>query len=178
MKININKIATIFLAVCALGLSSCLKENEDTYTDFTKVGTTVELPLAALNQETNVKVVTKAYTASATPTDLPIVVNIASPKPLSNNLTVTLGVNANNALAALNTATGGGYVLLPTAGYSASSLSVTIPAGERTATLNIKINTAAIDKTQTKYVLPISITDAGGEKISLYSTVSYNIRVN
>lgn len=178
MKINIDKIATVLLVLSVLGLSSCLKENEDTYTDFTKVGTTVELPLAALNQETNVKVVTKAYTASASGTDLPIVVNIASPKPLSTNLTVTLAVNANNALANLNTATGGGYILLPATGFTATNLTVTIPAGQRTGTVNIKINTAAIDKTQTKYVLPVSITDAGGEKISLYNTVSYNVRVN
>lgn len=178
MKIK-NKIITIvpvLLAAMAFSFSSCLKEN-DTYVDFSKVGTTIELPLAALNQETNVKVVPKTYAASAAGSDLAIVVNIASPKPLSSNLTVTLGINAN-ALTALNTATGGNYIMLPTTGYTASNLTVTIPAGQRTGTVNIKINTAAIDKTKTKYVLPVSITDAGGEKISLYSTVSYNIKVN
>ncbi|MES3016650.1 MAG: DUF1735 domain-containing protein [Bacteroidota bacterium] len=176
MKININKIATVFLAVCALGLSSCLKENEDTYTDFTKVGTTVELPLAALNQETNVKVVTKAYTASAAGSELEVFVNIASPKTLSSNLTVTLGVNPA-ALTALN-ASGGGYILLPTTGYTASNMTVTIPAGQRVGSVKIKLNTSAISKTEKKYILPISITDAGGQPISLYNTVSYNVQVN
>ena len=177
IKININKIVPILLAVIALSFSSCLKENEDTYTDFTKVGTTVELPLAALNQETNVKVVPVTYTASAAGSELEVFVNVASPSPLSTSLTVTLGINANNALGALNTATNNTYIMLPATGFSASNLSVTIPAGQRTGSVKIKINTSTLSKTETKYVLPVTITDAGGQTISLYKTVSYNIKV-
>ena len=166
------------LVALAFNLSSCLK-SKDTFVDFSKAGTTIELPLAALNQETGVKVVVKTYPTSTTPADLPVVVNIASPKPLNRDLTVTLGINANDAIGKLNTAVPtGGYVIAPSNLYSVSSLQVTIPAGQRTATVNFKINSSLIGTTNTKYVLPVSITDGGGEQISLYSTVYYNIKAN
>ncbi|RNL50547.1 DUF1735 domain-containing protein [Pedobacter jejuensis] len=177
-KFNINKLFPILLVALTFNLSSCLKPKE-TYVDFSKVGTTIELPLAALNQETGVKVVTKTYASSATPSDLPVVVNIASPKTLDRDLTVTLAVNANDAIGKLNAAVPtGAYVLIPSNGYSVSSLKVTIPAGQRTGTVNFKINSSLIGTTNTKYVLPVSIVDGGGEQISLYSTVNYNIIVN
>lgn len=175
-----NNIKNLFLpallVALSINLSSCLK-SKDTYVDFSKVGTTIELPLAALNQETGVNVVTKTYTSSATPSDLPVVVNIASPKPLDRALTVTLAINANDAIGKLNTALPTrGYVLIPANLYSVSSLQVTIPAGQRTATAIFKINSSLIGITNTKYVLPVSIVDGGGEQISLYSTVYYNIQ--
>lgn len=177
IKLNISKVTAFLLVTAAVGFSSCLKTN-DTYIDFSKVGTTVELPLAALNQETKVTVVSKSYTASATPTDMDVYVNIASPKVLSKALTVTLAVNAADAIGKLNTATSGGYVLLPTSAYSVSSLQVTIPAGERLGKVTFKINSGVIDKTVTKYILPVSIVDGGGEQISNYNTVYYNIKAN
>jgi hypothetical protein len=177
-KFNINSLFPALLIALALNLSSCLK-SKDTYVDFSKVGTTIELPLAALNQETGVKVVTKTYATSTTPYDLPVVVNIASPKTLDHDLTVTLGINANDAIGKLNTAVPtGGYVLIPSNIYSVSSLQVTIPAGQRTGTVNFKINSSLIGTTNTKYVLPVSIVDGGGEQISLYSTVYYNIKAS
>ncbi len=175
-KYNIYKLIPVFLFVGTLSLSSCLKSN-DNYIDFKQVGTTIELPLAALNQETAVKVVLKSYPSSATPSDLPVVVNIASPKPLTRDLTVTLAVNANDAIGKLNTAVpAGGYVIIPSNAYSIASLQVTIPAGQRMATATFKINSAAIGATNTKYVLPVSIVDGGGEQISNYNTVYYNVK--
>lgn len=172
---NFNKLIPVFLFVGTLSFSSCLKTN-DNYIDFTQVGTTIELPLAALNQETGVKVVLKAFPSNATPSDLPVVVNIASPKPLDRDLTVTLAVNANDAIGKLNTAVPtGAYLMIPSAAYSIGSLQVTIPAGQRTATATFKINSAVIGAANKKYVLPVSIVDGGGEQISNYNTVYYNI---
>ncbi|WP_419801643.1 DUF1735 domain-containing protein [Mucilaginibacter sp.] len=176
-KFNIKKIFPVLFIALVISLSSCLK-SKDTYVDFSKVGTTIELPLAALNQETGVKVVKNIYPVSTTSSDLPVVVNIASPKTLDHALTVTLGINANDAIGKLNTSVPtGGYVLIPANAYSVSSLQVTIPAGQRTATVNFKINSSLVGTTNTKYVLPVSIVDGGGEQISLYSTVYYNIIV-
>lgn len=178
-KVNIKNLSfPALLVALTLNLSSCLK-SKDTYVDFSKVGTTIELPLAALNQETGVKVVAKTYATSTTLSDLPVVVNIASPKPLNHDLTVTLGINANDAIGKLNTSVPtAGYVLIPSNIYSVTSLQVTIPAGQRTATVNFKINSSLIGTTNTKYILPVSIVDGGGEQISLYSTVYYNIKAN
>ncbi|MXV49882.1 DUF1735 domain-containing protein [Pedobacter sp. HMF7647] len=173
MKNALYKFIPGLLAVLTLSFSSCLKENEDTYVDFTKVGTTVELPLAALNQETSVKVKVQTYTAADAAT-LPVVINVASPEPLKKDLAVTLGINANDALTAFNTANKTAYVLLPATAYTVSSLSATIPSGQRTATITFQINTAIVGTT-TNYVLPVTLIDASGEKISNYNTVFYNI---
>ena len=175
-QFNILKSASLIIATVLL-LSSCLKENEDTYFDFASVGTLVEIPLSAYVAKQSKKVQTQEYTASATPTDLPVVVNIASPQPLSKTLNVALGVNADDALGKFNTANGTAYILLPTDAYSVASLTTSIPAGQRLGTVTFKINTAVVNKTVTNYVLPVSIVDGGGEKISNYNTVYYNIIV-
>lgn len=174
-----NKAILLLLCIVQIGLSSCLKEKKETYIDFANVGVTIELPLAALVQETmgSNKVQPQSYMASTTPSNLPVIVNVASPKPLNKDLVVTLAVNASDALAKFNTATKGTYVLLPSNAYTVDNLKVTIPSGQRTATVLFKINTAVVDKTVTNYVLPVSITDASGEQISNYSAVFYNVVV-
>ncbi|NEU09253.1 DUF1735 domain-containing protein [Flavihumibacter sp. R14] len=175
-QFNILKGASLIMATVLL-LSACLKENDDTYFDFASVGTLVEIPLSAYVAKQSKKVQKQEYTASATPADLPVVVNIASPQPLSKDLKVVLGVNANDALAKFNTANGTNYVLLPNTAFSVADLTTNIPAGQRLGTVTFKINTAAVDKTVSNYVLPVSIVDGGGEKISNYNTVYYNIVV-
>lgn len=170
------KLSVVVVAVMTL-FSSCLKEN-DTYIDFSKVGTLVELPLAARSPNAlgYKRVVVPTYTASATPADLQVAVNIASPKPLDVALDVTLGTDAA-ALAGYNTANKTTYQLLPPNAVVASTVKVNIPAGERVAIATFKINTNVIDKTVTNYHLPISIQDASGQPISNYKTIYYNITV-
>jgi hypothetical protein len=177
MKRHINIFRGTSLLMVILLLSSCLKENKDTYFDFANAGTLVELPLSAYVAKQSKKVQKQEYTASATPSDLPVVVNIASPSPLSKDLNVALGVNSSDALAKFNAANATSYMLLPANAFSAPNLSTNIPAGQRLGTVTFKINTGVIDKTITNYVLPVSIVDAGGEKISNYNTVYYNIIV-
>ena len=118
----------------------------------------------------------QTYEQSPTPAELPVVINVASPEPLGTNLTVTLAVDAA-ALANYNTANNKSYIILPPEAYTVSSLQATIPAGKRTAQVVFKINTAVIDNAITNYVLPVTIEDAGGQKISNYKTVYYNIKV-
>ena len=167
---KITYFITITLSAAVLSLSSCLKDSR--YVDFSAVGTLVELPLAAYN---GVGVLTPAaLPISATPQTISVVVNVASPKPLSTALTVKLAVDAS-ALTAYNTANGTSFVMLPTADYSIPSLTVTIPANQRTATLNIQVNTSLVDPAG-QFLLPISIVDGGGQKISNYSTILYNVQ--
>ena len=173
---NILK-STSLLLVLAFLMSSCLKANKATYFDFASSETTVELPLAAYDAKQVKKIQGQEFIASATPTDLPVVINIASPKTLSKALTVVLGVNAADALNKFNTANGTTYVLLPSNAYSAVSLSANIPSGQRIGTVTFKINTAVVGNIIKNYILPVSIVDAGGEKISNYNTVYYNISV-
>lgn len=181
MKTKILKIYLLALTGTALLLSSCLKST-DRYIDFSQVGTLIELPLAAYLPTTHTasltvyKVQVQSYKASATPSDLTVVANIASPEPLGGDLSVTLAADPE-ALTTLKSKIGNTtYVLLPPAAYSIPNPKVTIPAGQRQGSVTVKINSSVIDKTVTTYILPISIIDAGGQPISKYKTIFYNIR--
>jgi hypothetical protein len=182
MKSKSIKIYFLAAGLVIFTLTSCLKSS-DNYIDFSKVGTLIELPLAAYRPTTHTpsltvyKIAVQTYAAASTPSDLPVVVNIASPEPLGSDLTVTLAADPA-ALADLKTKIGNtSYILLPAAGYTITNPTTTIIAGKRTGTVTVKINTAVIDKTITTYILPISITDASGQAISKYKTVFYNIKV-
>ncbi|HEY4194075.1 MAG TPA: DUF1735 domain-containing protein, partial [Mucilaginibacter sp.] len=109
---------------------------------------------------------------TATPYNVPV--NIAAPNPLKTAVTVKLSVD-QAALTAYNTANGTSYTLLPAADYS-STLSVTIPAGQNLGNVVINLNTTQIDPSQS-YVLPLTITDGGGQQISNYKTILFNFAV-
>lgn len=183
------------LAALTVFLSSCLK-SEKTFTDFSKAGTLVELPLAAykgLNKTAPV-----ALPIQAAAQTIPVVVNVASPVPLSSSLKVTLKVDEaaltalNNkniaqyqadSTAAANDPTGATaapdypvvYDLMPAAFYTIPTLIATVPANQRTATININVVTLNFDLAKA-YVLPISIADASGQQLSNYKTLFLNIQ--
>jgi len=183
MKSKFNKLYYLAATLLLFTSTSCLKSN-DTYVDFSQVGTLIELPLAGYLPSTHTasltvyKISVQTYVASSTPSDLSVVVNVASPEPLGSDLSVTIGADPQ-ALVDLKTKIGNTtYVLLPASGYTISVPKTVIAGGKRTSTVTIKINTAVIDKSITTYILPISIFDASGQTISKYKTVFYNIKVS
>ena len=169
MKKTIYSITTILMAAAALSLSSCLK-NSKYYVDVSQGAPLIELPLEARNLAGNL--VAEALPISSTPQVIQVAVNLASAKPLSSPVTVTLAVDAG-AVATYNHANGldtGGntpYTLLPAADYSIPSLQVTIPAGQRLVYLNINVNTNLVDPSG-QFMLPIKIVNGGGQQISNY----------
>lgn len=165
------KGALSVLAVATL-FSSCLKD-DTRYVNFAASPPLVELPAATGVAGTGM-FQSNSYAITSTPTPLNVQVNVAAPKPLSSALTVKLSVD-QAALTTYNTANGTNYILLPAADYS-SSLSVTIPANQNSANVVVNINTSLIDPSQS-YVLPLTITDGGGQQISNYKTLLYNIQV-
>lgn len=183
------------LAALTVFLSSCLK-SEKTFTDFSKAGTLVELPLAAytgLNKTAAVAIPIQAAAQT-----VPVVVNVASPVALSTSLKVTLKVDEaaltalNNkniaqykadSTAAANDPTGATaepdyptiYTLMPTQFYTIPTLVTTVPANQRTANISINVVTQNFDL-EKAYVLPITIADASGQQISNYKTLFLNIQ--
>lgn len=177
MKKKLNIItALILLSVTIFGLSSCLKDNR--FVDFSKVGTLIELPLEAFNGPGNT--VAESFPIQTTPQTFNLVVNVASPKPLNSAVTVTLALD-QAAMTAYNHANGldtGGnvpYGLPPANAYSIPSLKVTIPAGQRTANLTVQVISANLDPAG-KFMIPLSIVDGGGQKISNYKTVLFTVQ--
>jgi hypothetical protein len=166
----ISKAFILLILTGTLSLSACLKDSR--FVDFSQVGTLVDLPLAAYNGAG--KLTPEALPITATPQTIAVVVNVASPKPLSSALTVTLAVD-QAALTAYNTANSTNFVLPPAGSYSVPNLKVTVPANQRQASLNVQVNTSLLDPAGA-YVIPISITDASGQKISNYHTILLNVQ--
>ncbi|MFI5136234.1 MAG: DUF1735 domain-containing protein [Sphingobacteriales bacterium] len=172
MKKRFYIITTITLSATLLSLSSCLKDDSH-FINFAGAGATIELPIEAYDGIGNL--IPEANNISSKPSILPTIVNVASPKPLSTALNVTLALDPA-ALTAYNAANGTTYSILPPADYSVTNWTVTIPANQREATLNVSLNTSLIDPSQI-FVLPINIASASGQKINQYNTVLYAIQV-
>jgi hypothetical protein len=166
----ISKLSVLIGLTAVLGFSSCLKD--DRYVDFSKVGTLVELPLSAYTGLG--KLTPRALPILTEAQTIPVVVNVASPKPLGQAVNVTVALD-QAALDAYNTANSTAFTLPPAGSYTIPNLKVTIPANQRTATVNVNVITSLLDPTG-KYVIPVSITDAGGQKVSNYKTVLLNVQ--
>jgi hypothetical protein len=166
-------IKTAFLSLTFMALlSSCLKDSKY-YVNFAASKPLIELPGATNVSNLAGPFETVALNIASTPTAYNVPVNIAAPKPLGAPLTVKLSVNVGDTLSKYNAANGTNYTLLPPADYS-STLTVTIPAGQNLGNVVLNINTSLIDPTQ-QYVLPLTITDGGGQQISNYNTILFNI---
>ncbi len=168
-------IKTAFLSLSFMALlSSCLKDSKY-YVNFAASKPLIELPGATNVSNLAGPFEVFAFNIVTTPTPMNVAVNIAAPKPLGAPLTVKLSVNVGDTLAKYNAANSTNYTLLPAADYS-STLAVTIPAGQNLGNVVLNINTSLIDPSQ-QYVLPLTITDGGGQQISNYNTILYNIQV-
>ncbi|MNX25583.1 BT_3987 domain-containing protein [Pedobacter ghigonis] len=107
------------------------------------------------------------------------VVQLSGANPASQDITVNIGVNPA-AVAQLNAeksivASYVPYVVLPSTLYTISTPVVTIPAGQRKATVKVVYKTTDFSFT-TKYALPISITSTSfGSASSNFGTVLLNV---
>ncbi len=74
----------------------------------------------------------------------------------SSNSDVTVNLGVNDAAVA------NGYELLPASAYTLSATSLTIPAGERSASFTIEFNDPNAIDADKDYMLPVSITSVDG----------------
>lgn len=170
MKQKNYKILTVALFSFMAVSSSCLKDTR--YVPFENSPNLIEFPVTAFSGVLE----SAAFSISNTPSDLPVLINLASPTPSNSSITVKFVVDAA-ALTAYNKANGTSYQLLPSADFS-TNLQAVIPAGKREANLNVSINSSLIDLSQ-QYALPITISDPGtGNVISAnYKTIIYSIGI-
>jgi len=149
-------------AVLISSLTACLKDNSQP--DFTKNKPVIELPIGSSAGNGGPNSIAASFTVSNTPADYAVWVNYAAPDANGAAVTVTLSVDTA-AVTKFNKINGTSYTLLPTTGYTLPSNKITIPVGQRKIQFPVKINTAALDPTQT-YAFPLTITDGGGYTIS------------
>lgn len=150
-KINIKWVAGF---VFLLMLSSCLKNNQY-YTDFSSVGASVQLPLAARNRN---KIVAFTFDASAGTIKIPVYVNVASPQKPSSSVSIKLGVDSAY-LRQYNTANGTSFEVLPDSAYTTTGWDRTVQPGQRMDSMVVSINLNKLDLTH-QYVLPVTIVSS------------------
>jgi hypothetical protein len=167
----------IKLALAALvtvtGFSSCLKDDKH-YVDFAGATPLVELPSAANVGGKGGLLQSAGLDISATPVPINLMVNLASPHTLSSDLTVKVSLDPA-ALAKYNTDNGTDFIALPPAYYT-STYTAVIPANKNQAYVVINVKSNLIDPAITNYALPLTITDGGGQQISNYKTVIFNVQ--
>ena len=152
---SIYKLAIlVFFFGGAVSLTSCLK-NGPYNTDFSKVAASVDLPLAAAN---NNGIVGFSFDATVTTTVIPVYVDVASPSLPGSSTTVTLALDTA-FLSQYNAANGTNYSLLPDSVYTTSGWNLTVAKGQRLDSMVVTYQFSKMDLSQ-NYILPITISQA------------------
>jgi len=161
---NKNIIKWIFPALCVIGLSACLK-NENLQPDFSGTTPVVELPVASPTGDGSVNSLSTSLTQSDTPSTYSFYVNYAASSTKATDIKVTLGINPA-AIDSYNAAHAGDapIIIMPASAYTMPT-SITIPAGQRRVEVPIQAQSKLLDPNFT-YGVPVTITDASGEVIS------------
>jgi hypothetical protein len=149
-------------AFMILLLSSCLKDNPAV--DFRNVGTIIEILPSNGGGLENFNAAELQFAGSNQIDSADIDLNIASPKPLSKMLTITLAVD-DGLRTSYNAVNGTDFEAMPDSVYSFPVKSGTIEAGQRLDTVRVLFYPSKINPTK-NYMLPVSIKDAQGEIIS------------
>lgn len=175
-----NTVLALLAIACISFFSACLKDDAH-FTDFSKVGTVVELLDANTDvistDPTLLGLTAAGLTFSTTPADVTTRVNVAAPYALSTALNVTLSVDKAAFVAWKKLKQDSIYDLLPDSCFTVPSAGITIPANQNVGSFVVKVNSSKVDLNHS-YVLPVSISDASGQNISgNFKTILYSISV-
>src|SRR5438105_3254870 len=153
-------------------MESCVKSTKY-FTDLSKVSDFVILTGAGTGnfKASNLLV----NTSSPDTLKLQVTAALASASSNGGPVTVTLGLD-NAAIAAYNAANGTNFQPFPAAAFKFANTSVTIPGGlNHYGSTTVYIFQNKLDPA-VSYILPVSITDAGGKSLSAnQNTIYYNV---
>ncbi|AMR31063.1 hypothetical protein A0256_06305 [Mucilaginibacter sp. PAMC 26640] len=155
-RLLIKNLAIILGLLAMVSFSSCLKDKN--FVDFAAVGTTIDIPLGGLSG-------VSSLTENKDTIVRQFAVNVSSPKPLTTDLTVSLGVDQANIDAYNKLQTAVVYEAFPAGSYVMDKTSVVIPANTRTQIITVTFYKNKLDPAKS-YLLPIAIKDAQGQVIS------------
>jgi hypothetical protein len=152
------------LSLAAVSLSSCLKDKPNT--DFSSIGTVVELPYAGI-QYFSMDAITDAGPAITRSFGI----NIASDYPLKTDTKYTVAVDntmitsTSTAVAALTGSTAIAYQPMPDGSFTLSKTSGTIKAGARLDSVTVTFDKSKLDPTLS-YMLPVKLASASNGILS------------
>jgi len=159
-----KKYLKLYSAIMALGIcliTSCAKE-DNIFTDDGNGGENGIVELADLTPRatsTTYATVTKSFLSQAE-VECPITVNYTGVNGAPQDVTVVLAFKDD-----VVTSTSSTYTILPTSLYTASPFTLTIPKGQKSATLMLKLKTSQFNF-QLTYALGISIVSSSVGTIS------------
>jgi Domain of unknown function (DUF1735) len=157
------KLVNIFIPFfLMLIFSSCLKDTPAV--DFSSVGTIIEILPPNGGGLENFDAAELSFDPSDNIDSADIDLNIASPKPLTKAISITLAVD-DGLRTTYNSNNGTSYEAMPDSVYSFTNKTGTINAGDRLDTVRVIFYPSKIDNTKS-YMLPVSIKDADGQTIS------------
>jgi hypothetical protein len=170
-----NKINALLL-LTVVGFSSCLKErpaldpeeSNNVIEIYADVPTPTTSPADAVHP-----LYTISYNVQPS-VDQPFEVNYAGAGTAPEDIVVTLELDPN-ALVSYNDEQGSHFTMMPANMYSVDSWTVTIPAGQKRATLDVEFFTDQFDLAES-YGFPLKIASVSSGIISSnYGTVIYSV---
>lgn len=148
---------------CMVGLSACLK-NKNEQPDFSSTAPILEIPVNSPTGDGSPNSLSVALTQNDVPSEFKYYINYAAAEANPTDLNVKLSVDPT-LIARYNTANPTAKLaLMPTAAYT-TSLSATIPAGQRKMEIPVSFKSVLLNPDST-YGLPLTITDGAGVTIS------------
>jgi len=173
MRYILSKIKlTISAALLMLIMYSCVKTRSG-YTDLTQVSDFVILMGSGT---TNFKASNILVNTSSPDTiKETVMADLASANSNNGAVTVTIGID-NTVIATYNAANGTNFQPMPANAFKIVSTSITIPGGlSHYGTSTVWIFQNQLDPS-VSYMLPVSLTDGGGKKLSSnQNTIYYNV---
>lgn len=146
------------MAGAALSLSSCLKDPR--LIDFTKNGTVVDFPKGGL-----ANFGPSAITDAGDTIVKQFAVNVGSPNPTTSATKITIAVDNTITDSYNNSQSAVFYDAMPTDAFVLSATDLTIPAGQRYATVSVTFYKDKLDPSKS-YMLPIKIAKTSAGTIS------------
>lgn len=178
MKINLIRWIGFSASTLVLlaALNSCVKNRNETATDFTQIQPVVELLVSPPTSSKPSTFRTVSYDASVTNAQSTVYVNYAGPGPAPKDIVITLAVSPTT-LAAYNLKNATNFVFLPTTAYNFTT-QVTIKAGQYFAPVILNFNPSLINLAISN-AFAVAIVDAQGVIISAnYHTQMYGVVVS
>ena len=170
MKYKFLKLSSFLTSAFLMMLvSSCVKENKLTFTDFSQVNDLVILQNSGLSNFSASAVVIGPATPDTL--DLDIFAALASVNAVGSDIKVTIAVD-DTKRTDYNAANGTSYLPFTSDMFKLLTGTVTIPAGQHYAKGTLELYSQQFDPTQS-YMLPISITDASGKSLTSNQNTIY-----
>lgn len=159
------------LAFTALFVTSCVKENKQTFTDFSQVQDMVILQNAGLANFAGFANI--VITPSSDDTiRLDVYAGLASVYTVNSDITVKLGIDDAKRVTYNTANPGSDYLAFTSNMYKLLGTQVVIKAGQRYAKTTLEVYKNEVDLSKS-WMLPISITDASGKKLSSNQNTLY-----